>query len=225
MRPTGPETRSSKGTTNRLLSGAVVVILILSAYMAIQVSGLQGEVSSLQTQNAILQDQLVNMQQAQNFMLSQLSRLVSTSAQSNVLSFYAQDVCVAVLPVCYTYPGHQGSYVYAMTLVNNGTVAIPITTSVDLQFKDATRSTLIEFNSSLPQAILPGAWVSLNSTFWPANTNATSKLSPGDDVGFAVFLGEAEFGTQVHVAVCSSTVTTFQNYTSTQTETQSSCTY
>jgi cell division protein FtsB len=219
-----PRTTSTSGSVSKVLTVVVVVILVLSAYMAIEVSSLQGQVSSLQDQNAILQNQMSNMEQAQNYLQSQINRLLSAATQTKIFSFYVRDICVSVAPLCYSYP-RQGSYVYAMGIVNNGTVTIPVTTSVYLEFKDATRSTLVAFNASLPQTIPPGGGVYLNSTSWPENTNATSKLAPGDDIGLAVLLGDVEFATETHVATCSSSTTTLQNYTSTQTETLTSCLY
>ena len=209
----------------RFLSVAIVIILILSAYLALEVTGLQGQVASLQDQNSGLQSQVVDLQSQQNYLQSQIIHLLSTSTQTSVFSFELQDICVSVTPLCYTYTGHQGSYVYAMTIVNNGTVLIPVTSSVYLEFTDVTRSTSFAFNASLSEEIPSGAGIYLNSTTWPASSNATLKIAPGDVIGLAVFVGSFRVIAEAHVATCSTSTTTIENYTSTLTQTVTSCAY
>ena len=206
-----------------ILTLAVVVILVLSAYMVIEVTSLQSQISSLQDQNSDLQNQLVNVEQAQNILQSRLNSLLTTSTQTKPFSFAVQDVCISANPVCWTYAGHQGLYVYALTIVNNGTAEIPVTSSVYIEVGDNTSSVAFGFNTTLPAAVLTGRSVYLNATSWPVNPNVTSKLVPGDLIALTVSIEDVQVLAFTYVPVCGSSTTTFQNYTSTQTETLTSC--
>jgi len=212
-----------------ILTVAVVAVLVLSAYVVIEVTSLQSQVSSLQDQNSDLQVQLVNVEQAENLLQSRLnSLLTTTSTQTKPFSFAVQDVCISANPICWTYPGHQGEYVYALTIVNNGTAEIPVTSSVYIGVDDNTSSIGFGFNTTLPAAVQPGHWVYLNATSWsqvePApNLNMTSKLAPGDLVALVISVENVQVYAFTNVPMCTSSTTTFQNYTSTQTATLSSC--
>jgi len=219
---------STRGSVTVILTVAVVVILALSAYVVIEVSSLQSQISSLQDQNSDLQNQLVNVEQAENLLQSRLNSPLTTSTQTKPFSFAVQDVCISANPICWTYPGHQGEYVYALTIVNNGTVEIPVTSSVYIRVDDNTSSLGFGFNTTLPAAVQPGHWVYLNSTSWSQvelapSINMTSKLAPGDLVALAISVENVQVYAFTNVPICTSTTTTFQNYTSTQTATLSSC--
>jgi hypothetical protein len=202
---------------------AVIAILALAAYLAIEVSSLQGQVSSLQDQNYYLQGQIADLQGQQGNLENELAHLLSTSTQTSGPGFELVSVCLSVTPQCHSYPGHQGSYVYALALRNNGTTAFSQSTPVYLHFNDTTRLAQFGFNTTLPQELQLGGTVYLNSTSWPQYTSAASKLTPGDQVELAVFLGTLEVGTTTHVITCMTTTTTFVNYTLTQTATNTGC--
>ena len=212
------------GTAARMLLTVVTVaILVLAAYLAIEVSSLQGQVSSLQDQNSVLQGQVGDLQNQQYNLQSQLSHLQSTPTGPARPGFEITSVCLSVTPQCYLPVGYPGSYVYAIALNDNGTTAFLQSVSVFLDIRDTTRSTDVGFNTSLPQELLPGGTVYLNATSWPQYTNATSKLAVGDQVALAVFLGNLEARVLTHVIKCTTTTRTFLNYTTTQTATNTEC--
>ena len=211
---------SAKRTFSSIL---IVVILILAAYLAVEVSSLQGQLSSLQNQNSYLQGQISDLQGQQGNLENYISHLLSTSTRTAGPRFELVSVCLSVAPQCYSYLGHPGSYVYAVELLDDGTTAFPQSCSVYLSFNDTTRLTQFGFNATLPEELQPGGTVYLNATSWPQYINAASKLAPGDEVGFAVFLGDLEAGTTTHVVTCTTTITTFLNYTMTQTATNTGC--
>ena len=212
------------GTATRtLLTVITIAILVLAAYLAIEVSGLQGQVSSLQGQNSILQGQVGDLQNQQYILQSQLSHLLSTSTGTTRPSFEITLVCLSVVLQCQLPAGYPGSYVYVIAVEDNGTTAFLQSVPVFLDVKDTTRSTGFGFNASLPQELFPGGTVYLNATSWPQYTNATSKLVPGDQVALAVFLGDLEAMVLTHVITCTVTTTTFLNYTTTQTATNTEC--
>ena len=212
------------GTAARtLLTVVTVAILVLAAYLAIEVSSLQGQVSSLQDQNSILQGQLGDLQNQQYNLQSQLSHLLSTSTGASRPGFEITSVCLSVLPQCGLPAGYPGSYVYAIALDDNGTTAFLQSVSVFLDIRDTTRSTDFGFNTSLPQELFPGGTVYLNATSWPQYTNATSKLAPGNQVALAVFLGNLEAAVLTRIVTCTTTTTTFLNNTTTQTATSTEC--
>jgi hypothetical protein len=196
---------------------------VLAAYLAIEVSSLQGQVSSLQGQNSILQGQVGDLQNQQYNLQSQLSHLLSTSTGLGGPSFEITSACLSVAPQCQIPAGYPGSYVYVITLDNNGTTTFLQSVPVFIDIKDTTRSTGFGFNASLPQELLPGGTVYLNATSWPQSENATSKLAPGDQVALAVFLGNMETMVLTRIITCTVTTTTFLNYTTTQTATNTEC--
>jgi hypothetical protein len=214
---------SSGSAAGRLALLAVLAILLLSIYQAVGVSSLQNQLSSLQNQNLFLQNQVGNLQGQQATLQIDLSRLLSTSTKTNALSIELSSVCLSVTPQCYTYPEQKERYVYAMAVTNNGSVTMPVTDSVYLSLKDVTRMTYFGFNSSLPQELTPGETVYLNATTWPQYVNATSKLAAGDEVGLAVYVGNAMAVVETHVIACTLSTTTFTNYALTQTATGVAC--
>jgi len=206
------------------LTIVAVAILVLATYMAIEVSSLEGQVSSLQNQNFILQGQVGNLQNQQYNLQSQLSHLLSTSMGTAKPGFEITSVCLSVTPRCQLPAGYPGGNVYVIALYDNGTTAFPQSLPVFLDIKDTTRSTGFGFNaSSLPQELLPGGTVYLNATSWPQYTNATSRLAPGDQVALGVFLGNLEAAVLTRVITCTVTTTTFLNDTTTQTATNTVC--
>ena len=212
------------GTAARtFLAVVVVAILVLAAYLAIEVSSLEGQVSSLQDQNSNLPVQVGGLQNQQYSLQSQLAHQLSTSTGATRPSFEITSLCLSVTPQCGLPVGYPGSYAYAIALNDNGTTAFTQSVSVFLDIKDATRSTDFGFNSSLPQELFPGGTVYLNATSWPQYTNATSKLAPGDQVALAVFLGNLESTVLTHVITCTTETTTFLNDTTMQTATNTEC--
>jgi len=212
------------GTAARtFLTVVTVVILVLAAYLAIEVSSLQGQVSSLQDQNSTLQEQLGDLRNQQYSLQSQLSHLMSTSTGASRPGFEITSICLSVAPQCQLPAGYPGSNVYVIALYDNGTTAFTQSVSVFLDIKDTTRSTDFGFNSSLPQELLPGGTVYLNATSWPQYTNATSKLAPGDQVALAVYLGNLEARVLTRAIICTTATTTFLNDTTTQTATNTEC--
>jgi hypothetical protein len=205
------------------LTVVTVAILVLAAYLTIEVSSLQGQVSSLQGQNSILQGQVGDLQNQQYNLQSQLSHLLSTSTGIGVPSFEITSVCLSVAPQCQLPAGYPGSYVYVIALDDNGTTTFPQSVSIFLDIKDTTRSTDFGFNASLPQELVPGGTMYLNATSWPQYTNATSKLAGGNQVALAVLLGNLEATVLTRVITCTVTTTTFLNYTTTQTATNTEC--
>jgi hypothetical protein len=130
---------------------------------------------------------------------------------------------VSVAPRCGIY-GPYGPYVYHVTVTNNGTVNIPGSSSVFLDFKDNTTETDFGFNTSLPSDISPGSMVHLNSTTWPLYTNATMKLTPGDEVIVTVFIEDIPVSVETDVVVCSGGgVTTVLNGTITEASFSTGC--
>jgi hypothetical protein len=216
-------TAQSGSAARTFYTVAIIAILALAAYLAIEVSSLQGQVSSLQDQNYYLQGQIADLEGQQANLGNQLAHLLSTTTQTSGPSFELVSVCLSVAPQCHSYPGHPGSYVYAIALRDNGTTAFSQSTPVYLHFNDTTRLTQFGFNTTLPQELQRGGMIYLNATSWPQYTNATSKLAPGDQVGLAVFLGTLEAGMTTHVITCTTTTTTFLNYTLTQTATNTGC--
>jgi len=218
-------TTSTSGSVTMILTVAVVIVLVLSAFMVVEVSSLQGQVSSLQNQNTGLQQEITDLQSQQNFLQSALLRLLSTSTTTpRTLSFTLGDVCISIAPNC-SYLGFAGPGpdVYAIVIVNNGTVSISATNSVAIEIKDATKPSDFVFNTTLPSLVFPGGSVSLNSTSWPAFTNATSKISPGDNINVIVSVGDLVASAETLVVMCGSSINTFVNYTSTMTLTATSC--
>lgn len=193
---------SSRGFASSILAVAVVIIIVLSAYMAIEISGLQAQVSSLQDQNAALGNQVGQLQNQQNNLQSQLQGLLTTSTQKP-FSFDVQNLCVSVTSQCY-----GGRFVYAMEIVNNGTSPIPGSSSVSLEFRDNATGTVFVFNSSLPTDVSVGGVVYLNSTTWPQYTNATTKLTPGDVTLVLVSVGNTQVEAETEVLMCSGSGTT-----------------
>jgi hypothetical protein len=126
-----------------------------------------------------------------------------------------------VTPQCFGINGV--GYVYVITIQNSGTVPIPVNSSVFLGFKDASRLTYFGFNTTLPQALVPGQTASLNSTSWPRYVNATSKLAPGDVVGMGIVVGSAQTGITAHVLSCTTSATTVVNASQTQTGHYTTC--
>jgi hypothetical protein len=208
---------SSGSGTLKALFLILVIVLGLLAYSLYQESVLEGQVQSLQLQNTELGLNL----QAQELRLEELLLKISTTTTSTPLRFEILGVCVSVSPGC-PLPSNGssgGGYVYWLEVKNTGVGAIPLTLSVFLSFKDTTAQTSFGFNATLPAAIAPNSTAFLQGTVWPAGTNATSKLSPGDSVGVAVNIGSVENDIATAVLTCSSTTSTATGGTSTVTET------
>ncbi len=214
---------SGGSASKKFLTVVTVAILLLAAYLAVEVSDLQGQVSLLQGQNSFLQNQIGDLENQQSQLQNELAHLLSTSTGASRPSFEISSVCLSVTRQCYIPVGYQGGYAYVIALYDNGTVDFPQAVSVYLNIKDSTRSMSFGFNASLPESLLPGMTVYLNATSWPQYTNATSKLAPGDEVVLAVSLGSIEASALTFVITCTTTTTTMLNGTTTITATNTNC--
>lgn len=203
-----------------VLTVVLVALLILSVYLATEISSLQGQVSSLQLQNSQIQFQFQNLQNQEGNIQSALNSLVTTGSAS-VMSIVVSPVCISVTANCITANGTD--YVYLIALNNNGTISIPNDSSVYLGFKDGTRGTDFSFNTTLSTPLPAGGQADLVATSWPSSVNVTSELSSGDEIGLEVMVGSFSIALQAHVQVCSVMTTTFLNYTITQTATNTRC--
>jgi hypothetical protein len=203
-----------------LLAVALIAVLILSIYVLVEVPAMESQLSSLQSQNDNLQGQLAALGGQVDNLASQL-QAQSSSTQTSSSPNLEVTACVSVNPSC-SGDNHTGD-VYIISLYNGGTAAFPAGYSFYLSFKDGTRFTFFGFNSTLPSSLTPNGNIVLNAASWPQNTNATSKMGPGDEVGLAVLVGSYETAIQVRILQCSTTTTTFLNATQTQTATLTNC--
>jgi hypothetical protein len=197
----------------------VLTLLAFSLYSAFEISSLQGQITSLQNQE-FQQQQF--MQQEFGYLASRIDSLAAThSSASSGASFVLASACISVTPDCRG-TSLQG-YVYFLTVDDNGSTTVPQGFSVGLSIKDATRLTGFGFNATLPGSLSPGSSVTLNASSWPSYTNATTKMSPGDEIGLSVSIGNFEVAIPAHVLSCTNTTTTFLNYTQSQTATLRNC--
>ena len=205
-------------TITAILALAMISVLILSVYAAVEVPALQNQISSIQGQNSFLQGEVSNLQNQVDNLNSRLS--TSTQVSTTKIDVTA---CLSVTPECYTFSNRYVGYVYFIGLTDSGTSSVQKGYSIYLSFKDSTEATFFGFNTTLPSSLNPGGTVYLSATAWPTGTNATSKLAPGDEVGLAVLVGGYQTAISTIVLSCSTSTTTFLNATRTQTATLTRC--
>jgi hypothetical protein len=200
-----------------------VLLILLSLYSALTVSGFQSQLSSLQNQNVAQQQDIIGLENQVGLLESKVALLSREVAGllPPVTDFYIQSACVSAAEDC-------GGSAYSIILANNGTTSVPNGYSVYLGFNDTSRKTFIGFNVTLPSAVAPGQAVQIVSSVWPSNIDATTKLSPGDAVEIGVLVGGFEASRGVGVITCYSytTTETYTNFTVstfTQTQTITSC--
>jgi len=196
----------------------IVVLVLISVSSAITISNLQGQVSSLEDLQSAQQINMIGLENAVGALNSKVDELNSEIASQipGVVSYYVTSACVSLLNTC------EEDGVYSITVVNNGTVALPAG-PVYLSFNDTTRRTSFSFNASESPAIGVGQGVVIVSNSWPASSGADAKLSPGDSIVIKIWLGNLESSSGGVVMTCAVTTTTqtFSNYTvSTFSETQ-----
>ena len=205
-----------------MIVALVVVLILISASSALKISSLQGQVSSLESLQSAQQTNMAGLENAVGALSSKVNELSSEIAGQipPVASFYVTSACVSLLTTC------EEDGVYSITVVNNGTVALP-TGPVYLSFNDTTRRTSFSFNASELPVIDVGQGAVIVSDSWPASSGAGAKLSPGDSVVVQMWLGNLEGSSETVVMTCAVTTTTqtFTNFTvSTFTQTQTSTT-
>ena len=216
--------RRDSSAYRSLLVVALVLVLLITLYSAVEISGLQSQISTLQSQEVSNQAGLQSLQNSLSYLESRLS---STTTQSQPqLSFAIVSACISLSPLCP--PTINGSprtsgAVYWIQIENDGSGPISNQTSVFLSFKDASKPSYFGFNTTLGQAIVPNFFLDITGTTWPQYTNATLKLSPGDTVVVGVTIGGVSAKTTVTVYSCPTSTTTFINDTQTQTATQAIC--
>jgi Tfp pilus assembly protein PilV len=199
--------------TNMLIGLAFLVLIALSVYSIVELSAAKSQIDSLQRQNQALQNNIFILQSDISSLQAQVNSL--SKGGGSVASFYLGSLCISVNSGC----AGSAYYIY---LYDNGTTTVDAGYGISIEIKDATRKTLVGFNASLPGSLAPGHWQMLTSPNWPAGSNATNKLSPGDQVGVAVFVGSSESSAGTHVLTCGTytTTTTFVNYTITTSATR-----
>ncbi len=192
----------------------LILLLVFSLYSSLKIRGLESQVASLQNENDNQAQRLSSLQNELTALNSEIqSVLYPTRSTTN---FELTGACVSIMPNC-------GGYVYLITLDNNGTTSIPIGYSVSLSFKDTTKLTFFGFNTTLPQGLPANSATILSATSWPSQSNATSKMSPGDNMSVAVEIGSSETFLETHVQYCTSYTTTLENTTEAQTMTTQTC--
>jgi hypothetical protein len=196
-----------------LIGLALLVLIALSVYSVYELSASQSQIAFLQQQNYALQNNLISLQNEIGVLQAQVNSL--NHVGGSVASFYLGSLCVSVNSGC----AGGAYYIY---LYDNGTTTVAAGYGVYIEIKDSTKETSFGFNSSLPGKLAPGQWQTLTATDWPAGSGATSKLSPGDQVGVGVLVGPYQTAAGTHVLTCGTyaTTTTFVNYTMTTTATQ-----
>jgi hypothetical protein len=199
------------------------MLILLSLYSALTVSGFQSQLSSLQNQNVAQQQEIIDLGSQVGLLESKVAVLSRDVAGllPPVTDLYIQSACVSVTEDC-------GGSAYSIILANNGTTLVPSGYSVYLGFNDTSSKTFIGFNVTLPSAVAPSQAVQIVSSVWPSNVDAATKLSPGDAVEVGVLVGEFEASLEVGVITCTSytTTETYTNFTVstfTQTQTIRSC--
>ena len=192
---------------------ALLALIALSVYSIVELSATESQVAFLRQQNDALRNQMITLQSDISYLQSQVNTL--SQGGGSAASFYLGSLCVSVNTGC----ANGAYYIY---LYDNGSTAVAAGYSVYIEVKDATKGTTFGFNSSLPGRLAPGQWQTLTAPDWPAGSNATAKLSPGDQVGIAVLVGSSQASAGTHVLSCGTytTTTTFVNYTMTTTATQ-----
>jgi hypothetical protein len=214
----GQQAASGEQGTVKILVAIMVIILGLLAYSLYQGSVLEGQVQSLQLQNAELGLRI----QSQDLNIELILAKFSTTASAPP-SFEITSACVSVGQGCPPNGGALGAgYAYSFGLKDTGSAQLSSTLSVYLSFRDTRDQATFGFNSTLPGAIAPGSTAYLQAPAWPSFTNATSKLSPGDPVVVAITIGSVQNNIATVVLSCTSgTSTTTGNSTVT---TSSTCT-
>lgn len=183
-------------------------------YSSLKIRGLESQVAALQNEKNIQDQEMASIQNEISALNSEVrSILYPTNSTSEI---ELSGACVSITPQC-------GGYVYLITLNNNGTTGIPAGYSVFLSFKDETRLTYFGFNTTLPEGLPANNAVILSSRSWPSQSNAESKLSPGDNISVGVQIGSFETSLQSHVQYCNSFTTTLLNNSQTQTVTTQIC--
>ena len=192
---------------------ALLVLIALSVYIVVELSATESQIAFLREQNDALRNQMITLQSEISYLQSQVNTL--SQGGGTAASFYLGSLCLSVNTGC----AGGAYYIY---LYDNGSTAVAAGYSVYIEVKDATKGTTFGFNSSLPGRLAPGQWQTLTATEWPAGSGATSKLSPGDQVGVAVLVGSYQAAAGTHVLSCGTyaSTTTFVNYTMTTTATQ-----
>ncbi len=196
---------------NTLLALALLVLIALSLYSIYELSASQSQVASLQQQNYALQNSLITLQNEISSLQAQVNSLSQGTAPP--ASFQVAYACLSLTQGC-------NGLDYYIIVNDKGTTSVSKGYGVFLNFKDSTRSTDFGFNVSLPQDLTPSQGVTLEADSWPAGSGAEGKLSQGDLVGVAVLIGTTQASTGTYVLSCSQhTTTTYQNYTTIQTQT------
>ncbi len=191
--------RVSNNTLSKVLLIIVALLLVFSIYQVAELSTLQNQLSSSQAQNSNLQAQLTNLQDQLANVESQIQSLSSPArtGPNEVVSVKLSNVCLGQTPSC------NGTYVYAMNILNNGNATIPANYSVFLSFKDSTILSAFAFNATIGSngPLSPGQSTLLLGTSWPKYQNGTSiaKLNPGDTVGMNMLVGSFSTGMNVQV--------------------------
>ena len=201
--------------TSRALVVIIVIILGLLGYSLYQNNSLQNQVNTLQKENNDLE---VNLQ-ALGLRFSELIALITTTTGAPTYKFEVTSVCISVGPGCPAGGTVGGTgYVYAIGVKNIGAATILASSGVFLYFNDTTVQSSFGFNSTLPSNIAPNSIAYVQGAAWPAITNATSKLSPGDSIAVSITIGSAQGGIDTAVLPCTSSTTTEVNGTSTTTQ-------
>ena len=210
-----------------MVAVAVVAVLILSAYSAVEISDLRSDISSLQDQLAYDQQSINSLQSSLNNLETRVTE-TATAASTPTYGISILSACVSSTPFCpgaydKTSAGLQRGDVYWVQLEDGGTQPVPVNSSIFVGIRDYSRLTSVGFNTTVPAAVPPGGYFVVNGTSWPAGTGGASKLSPGDIIVVTVLLGPARASVSGTVYSCSYTTATFVNASTTETQTVTSC--
>jgi len=188
----------------------VVVLVLISVATAISISNLQAQVSSLENMQSAQEVNMIGLENAIGALNGKVDALTSELASQipGVVSISVTSACVSLLNTC------EEDGVYSITVVNNGTVAIPAG-PVYLRVNDTTRRTSFGFNASETPQIGVGEGVVIVADSWPPASEADAILSPGDNVVIQIWLGSIPGSSSAVVMTCAITTTTqtFNNYT------------
>ena len=201
----------------------MVVLVLISAYSAVEITVLQEQVNSLRNQDEAQQNAVSVLQGEVDYLGSRVAALSSeiNEVPPPVASFYIESACVSPDSQC-------AGEVYSVSLADNGTTTVTAGYGAYLSLNDTTRGTYVGFNVSVPQKLAPGQDVTISSSGWPPGSGGASRISPGDAVIVAVWIGNFEASASTRALTCATTTTTrtLTNHTvstATLTQTFTSC--